>query len=116
MEGETGDFWMTDGAALTGSDGNRVTAPPGHARNIGHIDKGPEQNVAGFRNSSGEFEKPHGKWNTLEVVVDDKIVRQYVNGKLTNVGTDPFPAEGKILFQSEGAEIYFRNIKLYPLK
>lgn len=26
-EGETGDFWMTDGAALTGADGVRVTGP-----------------------------------------------------------------------------------------
>lgn len=26
-EGETGDFWLTDGAALTGSDGKRVTGP-----------------------------------------------------------------------------------------
>ncbi len=115
-EGETGDFWMTDGAALTGSDGKRVTGPPGGAKNIGHIDKGPEQNVVGFRNTTGEFEHPHGEWNTLEVIVEDKVVRQYVNGKLANVGTDPFPTEGKVLFQSEGAEIYFRNIQLSPLK
>ncbi len=115
-EGETGDFWMTDGAALTGSDSKRVTGPPGGAKNIGHIDKGPEQNVVGFRNTTGEFEHPHGEWNTLEVIVEDKVVRQYVNGKLANVGTDPFPTEGKVLFQSEGAEIYFRNIQLSPLK
>ena len=107
---------MTDGAALTGADGKRVTGPPGSARNIGHIGKGPEENTVGFRNSSGELEKPHGEWNTLEVVVDDKIIHQYVNGKLANVGTDPFPTEGKILFQSEGAEIYFRNIEIAPLK
>lgn len=115
-EGETGDFWMTDGAALTGADGKRVTGPAGSAVNIGHIDKGPEQNVPGFRNSSGEFEKPRGEWNTLEVVVDDKVIKQYVNGILANVGTDPFPTEGKILFQSEGAEVFFRDIQLFPLK
>ncbi len=115
-EGETGDFWMTDGAALTGADGKRVEAPASHAKNIGHIDKGPEQNVVGFRNTSGELEKAHGDWNTLELVVDASNVRQYVNGKLANVGTNPFPADGKILFQSEGAEIYFRNIQIYPLK
>jgi hypothetical protein len=115
-EGETGDFWLTDGAALTGSDGKRVTGPPGSALNIGHIDKGPEQNVVGFRNSSGELEKPHGEWNTVEVIVDDKVIHQYVNGKLANVGTDPFPVDGKVLFQSEGAEVFFRNIQLFPLK
>jgi len=115
-EGETGDFWMTDGAAVTGADGKRVTGPPGSAMNIGHIGKGPEQNVVGFRNSSGELEKPHGEWNTLELVVEDKVIHQYVNGVLAIVGTDPFPTEGKILFQSEGAEIFYRNIQLFPLK
>lgn len=115
-EGETGDLWMTDRAAVTGSDGVRVTGPPGGAKNIGHIDKGLQQNVVGFRNSSGELEKPHGEWNTLEVVVEDKVIHQYVNGKLAIVGADPFPTEGHVLFQSEGAEVYFRNMRLYPLK
>ncbi len=115
-EGETGDFWLTDGAAITGSNGKRVTGPPGSALNIGHVDKGPEENVVGFRNTTGEFENPHGEWNLLELVEDGNVVRQYVNGHLANVGTDPFPNEGKILFQSEGAEVYFRNLKLAPLK
>ena len=116
QEGETGDFWLTDGAAVTGRDGKRVTGPPGSALNIGHIDKGPETNVAGFRNTSGELEKPHGEWNLLELVEDGTEVRQYVNGHLANVGKDPFPVDGKILFQSEGSELYFRNLQLAPLK
>ncbi len=101
LEGGTGDFWMTDGAALTGKDG---------------IGKGPSENVVGFRDPVGEVEKPHGEWNVLELVTQGKDVKQYVNGKLANEGTDPSPASGKILFQSEGAEVYFRDIKLYPLK
>jgi hypothetical protein len=115
-EGGTGDFWMTDGAALTGHDGTRVTGPPGKALKIDHFGKGPSKNVAGFRDPVGDMEKPHGKWNTLELVVHGNDIKQYVNGKLANEGTDPFPTEGKILFQSEGAEVFFRNIKLYPLK
>ena len=115
-EGETGDFWMTDGAALTGSDGKRVTGPPGSALNIGHIGKGPTENTVGFRNSSGELEKPRGQWNTLELVVDGNVIHQYVNGKLANVGKDPFPTDGRILFQSEGAEVFFRALKIAPLK
>lgn len=115
-EGATGDFWMTDGAALTGKDGNRVTGPEGKASKIDRFGKGPWQNVVGYRDPSGEIEKPHGQWNLLELVNQDGHVRQYVNGKLMNEGTDAFPASGKILFQSEGAEVFFRNIKLYPLK
>jgi beta-glucanase (GH16 family) len=105
-EGGTGDFWMTDGAAVTGRDGQRVTGPPGSALKIDHFGKGPSENV----------EKPHGEWNVLELVTHGNDVKQYVNGKLANEGTDPSPAEGKILFQSEGAEVFFRDIKLYPLK
>jgi Domain of Unknown Function (DUF1080) len=115
-EGGTGDFWMTDGAALTGRDGKRVTGPPGAAMKIDHFGKGPSQNVVGFRDPIGDLEKPHGEWNVLELVTHGNDVKQYVNGKLANEGTDPFPSEGKILFQSEGSEVYFRNMKLYPLK
>ncbi len=115
-EGGTGDFWMTDGAALTGRDGKRVTGPPGSALKIDRIGKGPWKNVVGYRDPVGEFEKPHGQWNVVELIVQGNHIRQYVNGKLANEGTDPFPTEGKILFQSEGAEVYFRNMKLYPLQ
>lgn len=115
-EGGTGDFWLTDGAALTGKDGKRVTGPPGGAVKIDRFGKGPWKNVTGYRDPVGEVEQPHGEWNLLELVTDGNDVKQYVNGKLVNEGTDPFPADGKILFQSEGAEAYFRNIKLYPLK
>lgn len=115
-EGETGDFWMTDGAALTGSNGKRVTGPPGSARNIGHMGKGPTENTIGFRNSSGELEKPRGQWNTLELIVNGDVIHQYVNGKLANIGRDPSPTEGKILLQSEGAEIFFRNLQIAPLR
>jgi hypothetical protein len=115
-EGGTGDFWMTDGAALTGRDGKRVTGPPSSAQKIDHFGKGPSQNVTGFRDTIGDLEKPHGEWNVLELITHGNKVFQYVNGKLANEGTDPFPSEGKILFQSEGAELYFRNITLSPLK
>lgn len=116
MEGGTGDFWMTDGAALTGMDGKRVEGPPGQAARIDRIGKGSSKNIVGFRDPVGEFEKSHGEWNLLELVVHGSDVKQYVNGKLANEGTNPFPTEGKILFQSEGAEVFFRDIKLYPLK
>ena len=93
-----------------------MTGPPGKAEKIDRFGKGPWQNVVGYRDPVGEVERPHGKWNVLELVTEGNTVRQYVNGKLANEGTDPFPKEGKILIQSEGAEVYFRNIKVYPLQ
>jgi 3-keto-disaccharide hydrolase len=115
-EGCTGDFWMTDGAALTGKNGVRVTGPPGRASKIDRFNKGPWKNVVGYRDPVNELEKPHGEWNLVELVNRDGHVWQYVNGKLANEGTDAFPSSGKILFQSEGAEVYFRDMKLYPLE
>jgi len=114
-EGCTGDFWMTDGAALTGKDGQRVTGPAGNALKIDRFNKGEFKNVTGYRDPTNELEKPHGQWNVVELVNREGHVWQYVNGKLANEGTDAFPMTGKILFQSEGAEIFFRKIKLYPL-
>jgi hypothetical protein len=116
IEGGTGDFWMTDGAAVTGRDGKRVTGPPGGALKIDRFGKGPSKDVTGYRDPVGEVEKPHGEWNLVELVNRNGHVWQYVNGKLANEGTEAFPARGKILFQSEGAEVFFRDIKLYPLK
>jgi hypothetical protein len=115
-EGGAGDFWMTDTASLTGRDGQRVEALAGSAVKLDHFGKGPPQNLIGFRNRAGDLERPHGKWNVLELVMDGDDIKQYVDGKLANEGKNPFPAEGKILFQSEGAEVFFRNITLYPLK
>ena len=115
-EGCTGDFWMTDGAAITGRNGVRVTGPEGKASKIDRFNKGVFKNVTGYRDPTNELEKPHGEWNVVELVNRDGHVWQYVNGKLANEGTDAFPSDGKILFQSEGAEVFFRDIKLYPLK
>jgi len=115
-EGQTGDFYMTDEAALTGTDGKRVVGPPNGAARIVRIGEGPWQNVTGYRDPNGEIEKAHGEWNVVEIVAQGDNVKQYLNGKLVNEGTKAYPASGKILIQSEGAEIYFRDIKLYPLK
>ncbi|MDB4883178.1 MAG: hypothetical protein JWL95_1944 [Gemmatimonadetes bacterium] len=116
QEGATGDFWMTDGAAVTGRDGTRVTGPPGTAKPIPRFGKGAWQDVAGYRDPNGDVERPRGEWNDVELVARGDTLRHYVNGKLVNEGVHPFPTEGKIVFQSEGAELYFRNITLYPFQ
>jgi hypothetical protein len=39
----------------------------------------------------------------------------YVNGQLVNQTSEGTLTEGRLLFQSEGAEVYFRRIELQPL-
>ena len=110
IEGGTGDIILVDGAGLTRG---------GESRTKGRFDrygKGPWQDVAGYRDPAHEVEKPHGEWNVLELIADGDAVKYFVNGTLVNEGTAVSPTRGKILFQSEGAEVFFRNIQLRPLK
>jgi len=63
-----------------------------------------------------ELEVKPGDWNTLEVfAVGDKL-RVLVNGQQTVEATNLMPNRGKILLQSNGAEIFFRRLDLYPLE
>jgi len=60
--------------------------------------------------------KPTGQWNHIEAICDGGNVTYYVNGEIVNKGWDGSFTEGRLMFQSEGAEIFFRNIELHPLK
>ena len=68
----------------------------------------------GFRGKR-EVEKPSGEWNRMEVICDGSTITNILNGYVVNVGTESSLTEGKIQFQSEGAEIFFRKIEVRPL-
>jgi serine/threonine protein kinase len=55
--------------------------------------------------------RPLGEWNTTEIVCQDGAVTSNVNGVRIGAGTADL-TEGPIGFQSEGAEIHFRNIEV----
>jgi hypothetical protein len=73
------------------------------------------KDVKGFRGKE-DLEKPVGEWNTYEIIVAGDTITPILNGKTTAVGTKCNHIKGKILFQSEGAEVFFRRIDLKPLK
>ena len=52
----------------------------------------------------------------VEVICDGDSITNILNGYVVNHGTGSSHTEGKILFQSEGAEIHFRKIEVRPLK
>lgn len=62
-----------------------------------------------------EVEKPHGEWNRMEVVCDGHSITYILNGVVMNVADGARWTSGKILLQSEGAEIYFRKFEVRPL-
>jgi hypothetical protein len=73
---------------------------------------------------SPDNEKPTGEWNTVEVICIGEDSIHVVNGKVVMRlhgprridGSAPAPVtEGQIILQSEGAELFFRDIELRPI-
>jgi hypothetical protein len=101
-------------------DGEPVYDPRGEARELegGRLnwsgrDADWEDRI-GFR-GPGDVESPPGEWTRLEVVADGDRITNIVNGTVVNQGSGSSLQGGKILIQSEGAEIYFRRIELQPV-
>jgi hypothetical protein len=69
---------------------------------------------SGFRGRN-DLESAYGKWTRLVVVCEGDRITNVVNGTVVNAATRCSYNRGKIIFQSEGAEIYFRKIELTPL-
>src|SRR5262249_43077510 len=66
----------------------------------------------GFRGKD-DLEKPIGEWNKLECICAGDSITLIVNGTVANQAANVNPHKGKILFQSEGAEVFFRKIELH---
>jgi len=72
----------------------------------------------------GDNEKPSGQWNTLEIIARGDSVEHIVNGQVVLRAThlrqvvdgETIPlTKGKIQLQSEGAEVFYRNIEFKSL-
>ncbi len=68
----------------------------------------------GFRGRE-DVESPAGEWNRLEVIAKGDTLQYFVNGALVNEAFDCKPSEGKVLLQTEGAEMIVRRYELWPL-
>src|SRR5215203_4453326 len=97
QETDCGDFWLVDSTSLTV---NGKLYPPTKNQQVVKM---------------SDQEKPSGEWNTIEVIAKDGKCTHIVNGVIVNEGTDANVREGKIAIQSEGAEIFYRNIRLAKL-
>jgi hypothetical protein len=94
-----GDFWLVDGFRLS-------------------VDKSrqdPKSERHYFR-LKDDVEKPRGEWNQYEITCKGPSIKLVVNGHFVNEGTSAELTKGKILLQSEGSEIHFRNIELKPIR
>jgi Domain of Unknown Function (DUF1080) len=98
FSGRAGDIWLVDGFKLTV---DAARQDPKNKRHYLHLKDG--------------VEKPIGEWNQYDITCKGDTINLVVNGEPENEGTQAEQTKGKILLQSEGAEIYFRNIELKPL-
>jgi hypothetical protein len=97
-------YWKAGGTPMTFSSGR-----------INWFGRDPEwKDTLGFRGKM-DVEKPVGEWNRLECICAGDSITYKLNGVVVNKGVKASPRRGKILFQSEGAEIFFRSIEVVPL-
>ncbi len=134
IEGGVGDFLVLRGKAADGStiaysltaevandrDGERVWKKGGMKRifpsgRINWYGRDPDwTDTIGFRGKQ-DVESPYGESTRYEIICDGGKLTAIVNGVVVNQGFDVKPAAGKILIQSEGAEIIVRRWELWPL-
>lgn len=135
IEGGIGDFILVSGHTATGQrlipsmtstvrtdrDGEWVYSTDGQERRFegGRINwwgRDPDwEDSLGFRGRQ-DVESPYGEWTRMEVICEQDQITVVVNGEVVNRGWDASLTSGQIMIQSEGAEIYFREITIYPLK
>lgn len=72
------------------------------------------KDVLGFRGKN-DVESPGQEWTTLECFCSGDNLVYRVNGVVVNRATEVFPQQGKLLLQTEGAEMFVRRFDLQPL-
>jgi hypothetical protein len=97
QEGDCGDMWLTDSASMV------------HADTV--VPKRPSFRII----KTKDAEKPNGEWNKVEVIIKDGKITHLMNGERVFEGKSPDPSSGQIVLQSEGAEIYYRNVTIQEL-
>jgi hypothetical protein len=73
------------------------------------------KDVVGVRGPK-DVERPLGEWNVIEVTCDGPSINYKLNGVEMNAAKNSSLTKGRILLQSEGAEVYFRKVDLRPLR
>jgi hypothetical protein len=122
QEGDFGDYHSLDGVTV---DAHVSDANEGDWKFYRYDPQQPmTRRIATRILKRGDYEKPLGEWNTLEILADGKTLIHKVNGQEVlrafhseqqeNGKNSPL-VRGKIQIQSEGAEVFFRNIRIRQL-
>jgi len=72
------------------------------------------KDTIGFRGRE-DVESKFGQWTRCEAICKGDTLEYRVNGKLVNKAFGLSVTRGKLFFQTEGAEVWYRDILLTPL-
>jgi hypothetical protein len=125
QEGDCGDYWGVAGGSfeITARKQNEeyVYEPTGEL----FLFNEANEEVGRRCIKMPDAEKPTGQWNSIELYVLGDTAVHIVNGvtnmilynssQLESGSLEPL-ARGKIQLQSEGAEVFYRNILIEPIK
>ena len=125
MQGHMGDFWNQANSAID----IRAYIPefimnPVADKSQDFLAMGEGEEVQGYCMRSANFEKPHGEWNTLELICFENKSIHIVNGEVVMIlqnsrhvedGKKVPMEKGKIQLQSEAAELFYKDIVIKKL-
>jgi hypothetical protein len=123
QEGDCGDYISVDTVsadiqAIRDEENNLYLHAPGSETLTFSVERS-------YCHKSEDFEKPTGEWNTMEIyTVGGKavhLVNGQVNNRLSNSryfsdGKEQPLTKGKIQLQSEGAEIFYRQVEIHSIE
>jgi hypothetical protein len=103
LTGRAGDFWLI--------------YPPEVALDVYKSRQDPKEPRHYFREpKDGDVEKKFGEWNQYEITCQGGDITLVINGRRVNEGKNGNLKKGKISLQSEGSEIFFKDIEIKMLK
>ena len=126
MQGHMGDFWNQANSAID----IRAYLPeyimnPVADKSQDFLPIGEGEDIPSYCMRSANFEKPHGEWNTLELIcfegkslhiVNGEVVMILQNSRYVENGKKVPLQKGKIQLQSEAAEVFYKDIKIKEIK
>ncbi len=105
-------IWAREDNATARTPSQEVTISKGR---INWWGRDPDwTDTTGFRGKQ-DVESPAGEWTRMEVICKGDEITILVNGVKVNHCYHVSPVAGKLLLQSEGAEIFVRRWELWPL-
>ena len=124
QEGDCGDYWgvaggMEDVKAIKKSDSEYVYNPSGSVYTFSASSKTGRRCI-----KYPDAEKPSGEWNTLDLYCHGDTSVHMINGKVVMVlyhssqmeNGQAIPlTKGKLQIQSEGAEVFYKDIRIQSI-